>query len=57
MLGRQSQKGEQGHVASLAALSSKVLKRQRQITEPHGPKNISPYPPPTLEREMGNGSE
>lgn len=52
---RQLQKGWQGHVASLATLSSVVLKRQRQITVPHKPKNIPPHPPLTLERERETG--
>lgn len=49
--------GEQGHVAPLATLSFEVLKRQRQITKQHKPKNIRPQPPSAVEREAGNGSE
>lgn len=42
-------------MAPLATISCRVLKRQRQITAPHEPKNIPspPRPPPTLEEEKG----
>lgn len=51
----QSLKGQQGHVAPLATISSQVLKRQSQIMAPHKPKNICSRPPPTLEGERKTG--